>query len=561
AARTRHRDEAAEGKRDVDVLQVVLASAAHDELTRSRTALLRNLDAPSSAQIVRRDAALRAIERARRPFEHHLAAEVSRAGSEIDDVIGRTDRLLVVLHDDDGVSEIAQVSQRLDEPLVVARVEADARLVEHVGDPRELAAELARQTDALRLAAGERRPRAIEGEVLEPDVQEEREAAPDFAQRALRDGALGLAELELREPRRTVADREREHLRDRASGEAHGQALRTEPSPVASIAPDLAQVLPILLPHALGRGLAVPAHQRRDHALEANPPASMVLAALLAPGDPNLLALDAVENLLPLLLRQLAERHVEIDTGLARERFDDAVRPPLAALDGGRPWSDRALADGELGVRDDQIRVDLGPHPEPVARPTHSERRVEREALRAERRVADATARARRREVFGLAALRLHRQLALSFAQAKLHGFRQARARRGLDGEPVDHELDGVLALLVERRRGVQPEDLAVDAYADEAAPRELLEQVAELALAMGDEGSEQQNARPAREREHVRHDLVGAAAAHLASARRTVLPARAGPEDAQIVVDLRDGSDRRAGVRRSALLLDRDGG
>ena len=53
------------------------------------------------------------------------------------------------------VAEIAQAAQRRDEARVVARVQADARLVEHVHHARELAPELAREADALRLAAAE----------------------------------------------------------------------------------------------------------------------------------------------------------------------------------------------------------------------------------------------------------------------------------------------------------------------------------------------------------------------------------------------------------------------
>ena len=99
--------------------------------------------------------------------------------------------------------EIAQTPERGDESRVVARVEADARLVEHVHDSRELAPELAREADALRLAAAQRRPRPLEREVVETDVEQEAEAAQDLAKRALADRALRRAERKAaeREPR------------------------------------------------------------------------------------------------------------------------------------------------------------------------------------------------------------------------------------------------------------------------------------------------------------------------------------------------------------------------
>src|SRR5690606_9504759 len=121
--------------------------------------------------------------------------------------------------------------------------------------------ELARQANALRFAAGERRPRSVQREVLAPDVQEEREAAPDFAQGALRDRALGFSEPELRKPGRAVRHRKREDLGDGAPGEAYGQAFWTKPAPATRVALHFAQVLPVLLPHALGRGFAVATHE------------------------------------------------------------------------------------------------------------------------------------------------------------------------------------------------------------------------------------------------------------------------------------------------------------
>lgn len=54
------------------------------------------------------------------------------AGPEIDQMIGFEDRLLVMLDDEDGVPEIAQALQRLEEARIVPLMEPDARLVEDV---------------------------------------------------------------------------------------------------------------------------------------------------------------------------------------------------------------------------------------------------------------------------------------------------------------------------------------------------------------------------------------------------------------------------------------------
>ena len=66
-----------------------------------------------------------------------MAAARAGAGAEIEDVIGGADGVLVVLDDDHGIAEIAQPAQRADEPVVVALMQTDARLVEHVEAARE----------------------------------------------------------------------------------------------------------------------------------------------------------------------------------------------------------------------------------------------------------------------------------------------------------------------------------------------------------------------------------------------------------------------------------------
>ena len=94
-----------------------------------------------------------------RPGGHDVPAAHARAGAEIDDVIGRPHRVFVVLDDDHRVALVAEPGQRVQQAVVVARVQADRRLVENVQHADQPAADLAGQADALHLAAGERRAR------------------------------------------------------------------------------------------------------------------------------------------------------------------------------------------------------------------------------------------------------------------------------------------------------------------------------------------------------------------------------------------------------------------
>ena len=84
----------------------------------------------------------------------------SGAGTEVDDVVGAADCLFIVLDDQNGVAEIAQVFERGQQAIVVAMVQADGGLVENVEDAAQLRSDLRRQTDALAFSARERGGRA-----------------------------------------------------------------------------------------------------------------------------------------------------------------------------------------------------------------------------------------------------------------------------------------------------------------------------------------------------------------------------------------------------------------
>ncbi len=55
----------------------------------------------------------------------HFAAMRSRAGSEIDHVVGATNRLFVVLNDKNCIAEVAQLAESFEQSLIVARMKPD----------------------------------------------------------------------------------------------------------------------------------------------------------------------------------------------------------------------------------------------------------------------------------------------------------------------------------------------------------------------------------------------------------------------------------------------------
>ena len=71
------------------------------------------------------------------------------AGPHVDAMVGGADHVLVVLDHQHAVAQVAQVFQGGDQAVVVALVQADAGLVEHVHHAGQARANLRGQADAL----------------------------------------------------------------------------------------------------------------------------------------------------------------------------------------------------------------------------------------------------------------------------------------------------------------------------------------------------------------------------------------------------------------------------
>ncbi len=179
-----HAGQQADRQFERDVLQVVAGGAGDRRAAVSDSALCAcsaRQSAERAVQILRgqRFLALQDVLRAC-PAAIDLAAVHAGAEAHVDHVIGAADRVLVVLDDDHAVADVAQMLQRVDQAVVVALVQADRRLVEHVHHAGQAGADLRCEADALRFAAGQRIGAAVERQVVEADVVEELQARDDF---------------------------------------------------------------------------------------------------------------------------------------------------------------------------------------------------------------------------------------------------------------------------------------------------------------------------------------------------------------------------------------------
>ena len=145
--------QAADRKPNIDILQIVGAGSVD-----LNPVLDRAQRSPRFASRVRQRrfqtatglGILRTFEIAQRSGCDDFAAMTSRAGAEIDNVIGASHRFLVVLDDHERVSFFAQGREGIEQSQIVARMQADGGFVQNIKNAAQIRAELRRQSNPLR---------------------------------------------------------------------------------------------------------------------------------------------------------------------------------------------------------------------------------------------------------------------------------------------------------------------------------------------------------------------------------------------------------------------------
>ena len=151
------------------------------------------------------------------------------------------------------------------------------------------------------------------------------------------------------------------------------------------------------------------------------------------------------------------------------------------------------------------------------------------------------------------------RDEAVGQAQRRLERIGEAREDVIAGDESVDDDRDVVLELLLEGRRVVELDLLAIDDRARVAARGEILEQVDELALLLRDHRAHDLVARARLERHELVGDLLHGLLLDALTAFGAVRYSDARPQQSHVVVDLGYRADRGPRVAVGGLLVDGD--
>ncbi len=481
-------------------------------------------------------------------------------GSQVHDPVRGPEGLLVVLHHDQGVADVPQVGQGVDEALVVPLVQADGRLVQDVQDPHQGGSDLGGQADPLGLPAREGRGLALQGQVLQPHVPHEGQAGRDLLQDLLGDLPPGVRQVHLGEevegrlhaPGGQVVDVDAPH-RD-------GQGLGTEAAAPAGLAGLLGHEAfqPLLDPVA--GGLHVSALQVRQDAGETALVLEMSRALPVLVADPDRVV-RAVEDGVHDFFGQTTEGCAQGELVMLGQGLEAAAVPGGVGIVGDAP----PLLEGEVRIRDDQVRIELQVHPQPRAGRAGSVGIVEGEEAGLQLGQADSALRAgppAAEELLGLALPGVPDDdgRVLGDLQGRLHALRQAFPGILAELDPVHDDLDAVFLLLLQTDLVLQGDDLAVHPGPDEALLPGVLQDLLVLPLLAPDHGGQDLELGALGPGEDRVQDLVDALLLDLPAALGAVGDPDPGVEETVIIVDLRNRAHRGPGVAVGALLLDGDG-
>src|SRR5258707_1535504 len=338
AADAGHHRQHSERNHQVHALQIVQRSAEQaQEFAVRLVAIVRNRNAQLSAEISPGERFLLAEHGLVRAREEQLAAELAGAMAEIDHMIRRQNRVRIMLDDQNGVAEIAQRFQDINQPLRIARMQADGRFIENVQRADQMRAQRRRKLNALRFPARQRGGQAVQREIIEADLVQKLQPRAHFLQNLVGNLGLRFRELQLREKHARFFHRELADVRDGFSGHVNSASFRAQPCAAAFRARSVTAI-----------------------AAEKNPHMQLVFLAL-QPSEETLHAVVIVfwiafQNQPALLGGEMPPRHVGRNTLSSREFLQILKERAVAGLG---PWLDRAIVDGLAGIRYDEIQIEI----------------------------------------------------------------------------------------------------------------------------------------------------------------------------------------------------------
>ena len=467
-----------------------------------------------------------------------------------------------MLHHDQGIAQIPQPPQGIQQLVVIPLVQADGRLVQNIQHAHQTAADLGGQTNPLALAAGQGTGGPAEGQVAEAHRLQKPQPGADLLQDLCGDHLLVAGEVQSFKKGDLVVHRHSGGIMDGQPPYRDCQRLRPQPlAPAGRAGAGRHKGFDLLLA-GIGLGLHIAALQIVGDALKG------LMQHTLAPGlvvlQRQLFALGAVEDDVLHLMGQLGVGRSQGEMILFTEGVEIHSGDPVGANGVPSGGHHRAVQNGLALIGDHQRGVHLQLHAQTGTGGTGAEGAVEGE--QPGRQLLNGHAAVLAGVVLGegqipLLPQQIHRHKAAGQIGGRLHAVGQAGDDIGPDDETVHHNVDLMLEVFRQLDVLVQLVQLSVHAGADIAGAAGVLQHLGVLALAAPHHRRHDLDPGALRQRHDLIDDLVDGLLADLLAALGAVGYAHPRPQKPQIVVDLRHRAHGGTGVLAGGFLVDGDGG
>ncbi len=553
-----------ERKADVNALEIVHAGTLDGDDTIPGATARRNGDGVEAREVAEgvASASITSATSLTRDticisLKDDFATEATGIRSDIDEVVGSTHNLFVVLDNDNSIALVAQFLENMDESVGVAGMETNAGFVEDIERAHEGAAQRGGEVDALALATREAVGHSVQREIAQSDVQEELQAGIDFSKQAMTYLLFLFRQFQGVEPLLEAHNGQLDEVGDASATNLHIVGLGLEARAVtlgtdrlATIARQHDAILNLIL---------VVAH----HLKEAVDGHAVVFVTMLV-------GRQAMPQHVLLLLRQVIVRLENGEThsiGITVFFFccatAELVFPHAHLL--AVPRLHTTVVDGQRGIGNNQVLVDADDHAETLTLRTGADGRIKGEELVGGLFERHAVGLEALGEVIGNARRVNHQaQLAMALVESGLCGVDEARngVLAVIGREAVDDEvyLSGKTAGCSISQVIVNSNDIPVDEDAGIAILLIHLQLTLHGAALDGMDGRHDNKLGARLILRDTLDDVLGGVLLHLLTGDRRIGAPNAGEEQAQVLVDFRRGAYGAAGIARDDFLLDGDG-
>src|SRR5262249_40756986 len=209
----RNRDQHSQGNCNVEILQIVSPGAINlNSLSAGFSSRRWHRNPQVLCEIATREGVRCASNFIVTTECNYGATVLPSSGAEVEYVVGGAHDIGIMLNDENGVSQIADIMKDLDTSMSVPAVQPDGSLIQPIQRAPQARSQRCRKLNALPFPSGQVRREPIEGQVLQSDLIQKSQPFSDFLQHLFSNRSFQLRELQSLEKQQTFFHVHTAHL-------------------------------------------------------------------------------------------------------------------------------------------------------------------------------------------------------------------------------------------------------------------------------------------------------------------------------------------------------------